>query len=104
MRGVLTDRLPGTTPVPILTSRTHPDHSAYVLERDRAGSLFFFGRELRPLTISNVNAERWHGGLVLLVPTEAFPRLAEEIELNVLVESDLWVLAETKPPARVHRV
>ena len=98
MRNVLIDRLPGKTPVPILTLRSYPDHQPYVLERDRSGCIFFFGREPRPLTISDVNAERWHGGLVLLLSKEAFPLVAEKMNLIALVESDVWVLAEAKPP------
>jgi hypothetical protein len=96
MRGVLMDRLPGKTPVPILISRSYPDHQPYLLERDRSGCIFFFGREPRPMTISDVNAERQHG-LVLLVSKEAFPLVAEQINLIALVESDVWVLAEAKP-------
>ena len=103
MRDVLADHLPGKTPVPILTFRRHSDRSEYVLERDRAGCIFFFGREPRPVTIPYINSEQRHNDLVLLVPKEAFPILAGPLSLIALVESDVWVLAEAKPTSRRDR-
>ena len=97
MNDLLNQRLAPGAPVPILTSRPHRQNSGFVPPGERGTCRFFFGREPRPITIAQVDDERRHGRLTVIVPREAFGKLAGQTHLAALIETDDWVLAETEP-------
>lgn len=97
MNDLLNHRLAPEAPVPILTLRPHRHNSGFVSPGEQGRCRFFFGREPRSITIAQVDDERRLGRLTLIVPTEAFGKLADRVRLVALIKTDFWVLAETEP-------
>jgi len=97
MADVVNYRLAPGAPVPILTLRSNSDNKGFVLSGDRGRCRFFFGREPRAMTIAEADNERRRGRLTVIVPKEAYGKLAGQLKLNALIETGVWVLAETEP-------
>jgi hypothetical protein len=48
------------------------------------------------MTISEADTERRHGRLTIIVPKDAYGILANQLNLVPLIDTDVWVLAETQ--------
>ncbi len=48
------------------------------------------------MTIAEADDERHRNRLTVIVPKEAYGKFAGRLKLDALIETDVWVLAETE--------
>jgi hypothetical protein len=46
------------------------------------------------MTLTEANDALQHGRLTVIVPKDEYEKIATELNLAVLIETDVWVLAE----------
>jgi len=95
MQDLVNHRLARESPLPVLVTDAGPPGDDAVPPRVRGSCRFFFGREPRPLTIDELAAASRQGRVTLLVPRRAFRGLDDRLRLTPLIETDVWVLAES---------
>jgi len=96
MAKVINQRFAPQVPVPILSLKTNSQEQPFVAAGDKGRCRFFFGREPRAMTIAEADDERHSNRLTVIVPKEAYGKLAGRLKLDALIETDVWVLAETE--------